>query len=177
MRRIVVTGSECTGKTALAGELAAWLNAPWLGESARQVAMALARPLTADDVGTIAVRHMTSEDALIERLHPPPSLMVLDTDLLSTVVYARHYYGVCPSWIADEAHARRADLYLLAGCDIPWVADGVRDRPHARDELHALFRDTLREFGAFTMEIDGQGAARLRNAMAAVRGWRAARPS
>ncbi len=176
MKRIVVTGSECTGKTTLAAELAAWLNVPWLGEAARQVAMEVGRPLAADDVGTIAARHMSSEDALVERMHPPPPLIVLDTDLLSTVVYARHYYGECPSWIVDEAIARRADLYLLATCDIPWTPDGVRDRPRQREELHALFRDTLREFSALALEVDGSGPRRLRNAMAAVRAWRAARP-
>mgnify|MGYP000592549471 CR=1 FL=1 len=28
-------------------------------------------------------------------------LLVLDTDLVSTVVYARHYYGHCPAWIEE----------------------------------------------------------------------------
>lgn len=172
MIRIVVTGSECTGKTTLARQLAAWLKAPALPEAARIVAESVARPLTADDVGTIARRHMSLEDALIHRSHPP--LVVLDTDLVSTVVYARHYYGRCERWIEDEAAARRATLYLLARPDVPWEPDGVRDRPTARTEMHAAFSDCLRKLGATVLEVDGLGPRRWQNTLAAVRGWRAA---
>lgn len=172
MIRIVVTGSECTGKTTLARQLAAWLKVPSLPEAARIVAESLARPLTADDVGTIANRHMSLEDALVHRTHPP--LVVLDTDLVSTVVYSRHYYGHCEPWIVEEAAARRAHLYLLALPDVPWQPDGVRDRPTARTEVHAAFRDYLRTLGATVLDIDGLGPRRWQHALAAVRGWRAA---
>lgn len=174
MIRIVVTGSECTGKTTLACQLATWLKVPSLPEASRLVAESLARPLTADDVGTIANRHMSLEDALVHRTHP--ALVVLDTDLVSTVVYSRHYYGHCEPWIVEEAAARRADLYLLAQPDVPWQPDGVRDRPAARAELHADFSRYLREIGATVLEVDGLGPRRWQNALAAVRGWRAAHP-
>ena len=36
MIRVVVTGSECTGKTTLAADLAARLSVPWVPEYARQ---------------------------------------------------------------------------------------------------------------------------------------------
>ncbi len=172
MKRIVVTGSECTGKSTLARQLAAWLKVPSLPEAARAVAEAVARPLTADDVGTIASRHMSQEDALVHRAHP--ALVVLDTDLVSTVVYAHHYYGACEAWITEEASARRGDLYLLAAPDLPWEADGVRDRPAARAELHAAFGERLRTMGARVLLVDGRGPLRLQRAMASVRGWRAA---
>ncbi len=173
MKRIVITGSECTGKTTLAAALASWLGVPWLAEASREVATALARPLTADDVGTIATRHMTAVDRLARERHP---LLVLDTDLVSTVTYARHYYGDAPSWIAEEALARRGDLYLLAHPDIPWVPDEVRDRPGpARAILHQAFVAQLAAIGATVIPIDGLGPARMARAMAAVRGWRAAR--
>ena len=174
MKRIVVTGSECTGKSTLARQLAAWLKVPSLTEASRAVAEAMARPLTADDVGTIASRHMAQEDALVHRARP--ALVVLDTDLVSTVVYARHYYGACAAWITEEASARRADLYLLCAPDLPWEADGVRDRPTARTELHAAFGAQLQAMGARVLPVDGRGPLRLQRATAAIRGWRAAMP-
>ena len=98
------------------------------------------------------------------------ALVVRDTDLVSTAVYARHYYGACPAWIEQAARARRGDLYLLLRPDVPWVADGLlRDRPEARVEMHVLFRDALAAAGAVVVEIGGGWDARLADAIAAVR--------
>lgn len=167
-RRIVVTGSECTGKTTLARALAERLGAPWLSEASRAHAEARAREgraLTVEDVEPIARRAIASED---EALRAAPPVLVLDTDLLSTVAYARHYYGACPAWVEAEARARRGALYLLCAPDLPWRADGVRDRPAARAAMHEHFRVVLREFGAEVIEISGVGPSREQAALAAV---------
>ena len=87
---------------------------------------------------------------------------------MSTVVYARHYYGSCPAWIEAEAQARRAALYLLCLPDLPWEADGVRDRPQTRTELFAMFRAQLGAMDAAYTVIGGEGAARTAAAIAAV---------
>ena len=68
---------------------------------------------------------------------------MLDTDLLSTVIYSRHYYRMVPAWVERQERARRADLYLLCDIDVPWIPDGIRDRPANREEMFALFRDAL----------------------------------
>ncbi len=52
--RVVVTGSESTGKTTLAAELAAALGTRWVPEFAREYARQAQRVLTADDVSPIA---------------------------------------------------------------------------------------------------------------------------
>ena len=75
-----------------------------------------------------------------ERAHQASRLLIQDTDLLSSVLYSRHYYGDCPHWIEVAFEKRPADLYLLADIDIPWVPDGgQRDRGHRREEMHELF--------------------------------------
>ena len=95
--------------------------------------------------------------------------MFLDTDLVSTVLYARHYYGACPSWIEEEARARRGDLYLLNHPDVAWVADGLqRDRATARDLMHRLFERTLREFEARVVDVRGPWPEREQRAAAEV---------
>lgn len=172
--RIVVTGVESTGKTTLARQLATALHTDWVPEFSRSYAEHVGRALTADDVEPIARGQIAREDAAIA-LTPAQRPLVFDTDLVSTTVYAEHYYGSTPPWILAVARGRLADLYLLCSVDLPWEADGVRDQPHGRAALYQRFADRLREFGATTVTVGGHGDARLAAARAAVRGWRAAR--
>ena len=167
--RIVITGPECTGKTTLAASLATAIGAPWVPEASRAYAGRVAREgrgLTARDVSPIARAQLAAEDAA---LAGAPALVVLDTDLLSTVAYAEHYFGLDVAWINEAARARRGDLYLLCAPDIPWEADGVRDRPAAREEMFALFQRVLRRSGANVTGVRGLGPARLDAALRAVR--------
>lgn len=178
--RIVVTGGESTGKTTLARQLAEALGAPWVPEFSREYAERIGRPLAAGDVEPIARGQMAAVDAAVMALRQraageaAPLLLVLDTDLVSTTVYADHYYGATPAWIMDAARERCADLYLLCAPDLPWEPDGVRDRPSARAEIHARFAERLRALGATVLPVSGAGESRLAVALAAVRGWRAA---
>ena len=92
-------------------------------------------------------------------------MIFLDTDLVSTVLYARHYYEACPSWIEQEARARRGDLYLLNHPDVAWEADGLqRYRGFERALMHDLFVRTLREFGARVVDVTGPWPDRWRRA-------------
>lgn len=140
-RRICLTGPESTGKSQLAQRAERELGATWVREYAREYAERLDRELTAEDVEPIA----HGEIANLERA--TGDLLILDTDLISTVVYARYYYGACPAWIEEEARRRRADLYLLLDTDIAWKADPVRDAGgEVREDLFDAFRATLDEF-------------------------------
>lgn len=165
-RDVVLIGPESSGKTTLAQEIAARLGAPWVPEAARRFVETDPTPLSAATVEPIARLAMALDDAArVDR----PAVLIHDTDLVSTVVYARHYYGDCPPWILREARARRAELYLLCLPDLPWEADGVRDRPAARAQLFAEFRETLEALGAAYTVIGGVGDARLDAALAAIR--------
>jgi NadR type nicotinamide-nucleotide adenylyltransferase len=170
--RLVVIGSESAGKSTLAAALATHFGAPLVSEYARSFAEGVGRPLTVHDVEPIATGQMRAEDEAIAAWSWPasdtPALVVLDTDLVSTVVYAHHYYGRCPAWIIDEAARRLGDLYLFLAPDVPWIHDGIRDRRDSRAELHALFHQWLTRFGATFREIEGTGDARLSAAVAIV---------
>lgn len=163
--RIVVTGSECTGKTTLARALARELGVPWVPEYARAYAAAQGRELDASDVEPIARGQMAAEDVA---LADATGLVVLDTDLVSTLVYARHYYGTPPPWLEAAARARLGALYLLCDIDLPWQPDGVRDRPRHRTQLHEAFMATLQACEARVALVRGVGDERLAVARRAV---------
>lgn len=166
MIKLVLTGSESTGKTQLAHRLGEHFRAPVAEEFVRDYAAERGGKLGFEDHGPIARGQIASEDAAIARAG---ELVILDTDLVSTVVYCEHYFGRCPVWIAQEARARAGDLYLLLATDIPWVADGVRDRGEQRDEMHDLFREKLREMALNYIEIAGSRKERFDNAVVAIK--------
>jgi nicotinamide riboside kinase len=95
--------------------------------------------------------------------------VVLDTDLVSTMVYSRHYYGDCPRWVEEDAARRLGDLYLLHHVDVAWVADGrQREQPERREELFERFRATLQGLGAPVSDVAGPWDARREGAVRAV---------
>ena len=159
---MVVTGSESTGKTTLATALARRFATTWSREYAREHLDAKGAPLDATDVEPIARGQIAAED---EAVRSASRVAVHDTDLISTVVYATHYYGRCPEWIERAAAERRSDLYLLCDIDVPWVADPQRDRADRRSEMHALFERALARFGCRVEVVRGDWAERERRAM------------
>jgi nicotinamide riboside kinase len=185
--RVCLIGPECTGKTTLAEELSRHFDAPWVPEFAREYAERVRRLLTYDDVEPIARGQIANEDAGVgsgewgvgdeaesshaaESSHTPhptahPPLLILDTDLISTVVYSRHYYGRCPEWIEAEAGKRKADLYFLTDIDVPWTSDGVRDTAAARAALHNQFANALANYGANFVTVSGDWEQRWKTAV------------
>ena len=168
MRRIVVTGSESTGKTTLARMLADRYGTVATPEFSREYADARKVPLDRHDVEAIAVGQIATEDRWMWRAQR--GLLFLDTDLFSTVVYGSHYYGSLEPWIERVAEERRGDLYLLLDIDVPWVHDTIRDRGAQRAEMHALFRGMLERYRLPYVTISGDWGERLQRALGAVGG-------
>ena len=166
MIRVVVTGSECTGKTSIAKALAEHYGTVWVPEFARRFVINKGAPPGYQDVAAIARGQIALED---EIARPAARLLIQDTDLLSTMLYSRHYYGDCPHWMEPAFEKRAADLYLLADIDIPWVADGEqRNRGHRREEMHELFRSALVDRDLTFTEIHGSRGDRLDEAVSVI---------
>jgi len=165
MIRVVFTGSESTGKSTLALAVANHYGVEVVPEFVRAFAEEKGVPIEFSDHGAIARGQMALEDEYIARAS---TLLVQDTDLLSTVVYCRHYFGRCPAWIEEAAERRRPDLYLLCETDVPWVADGVRDRGHMRDDMQRLFEDAVNTAKTASASLRGDAANRLAAAIGVI---------
>ena len=166
----MLIGPESTGKTRLANDLAIHYDIPWSPEYAREYVEGRKGPVEYSDVEAIGRGQKAVEDeARGTAARLGRRLVVLDTDLVSTAVYSRHYYGDCPEWIEREAGERLADLYLLLHVDVGWVADGSqREQPERRGELFERFRATLDELGAQVGEVRGTWRERERHAIECV---------
>lgn len=167
MKRIVVTGAECTGKTTLAQALSGYYGEPWTGEFVRQYVAELGRPLEQSDLEPIARGQLTLEDSATDQAS---RLVVHDTSIFSSILYANHYFGTQLDWVNEAFLRRDYALYLLCSPEgIPWEADpGQRESPQARATLHEKFKQGLAELKLPVVILKGNQEARFGEAVKAI---------
>ncbi len=171
-KRVLVCGPESTGKTTLTRDLAAHYGTVWVPEQARDYAEGL-DDLGYDDIAAIAARQMEAEEQAARRAN---RLLFCDTDLVTTEVYSREYFGRCPRFVERLADERRYDLTLLCDIDLPWVPDPHRTLGDRRPEFMARFRAELDSRRISYAMVQGTGPERLACAVeivdAALAGWK-----
>jgi nicotinamide riboside kinase len=70
-------------------------------------------------------------------------LLILDTHLLSNILWSQTLFGDCPDWIEQALLARHYDLHLLLSPEqVEWTDDGQRCQPRL-SERQAFFEQTL----------------------------------
>lgn len=174
--RVAIVGSESTGKTTLARALAERWKTAWVPEFARGYLEARgpvsgAAPgetaiCTLADMEPIGRGHLASEDHIAREAN---RVLFCDTDLTVTDVYSCEYFGATPEWVAAASReAGRYALTFLTGIDVPYEADALRDRPHARREMHEKFRAALAERGRAYLDLTGSHETRIALADAAI---------
>ncbi|MEQ8783540.1 MAG: ATP-binding protein [Roseibium album] len=164
---ICVTGTESTGKTTLARQLAAAYAAPLVPEVARDY-LAGRQGYHRDDVLAIARAQLAAEARLLESAG---ELLVVDTDLTVIQVWWEEKYGDLDPWLRAALEQRSPRRYLLNAPDLPWAFDPLRESPLDRPRLHQRYREIL-EQGPFPFgEIAGSGDRRLVRARRRVQAW------
>ncbi|MFQ3224060.1 MAG: NadR type nicotinamide-nucleotide adenylyltransferase [Lentimonas sp.] len=166
MKRIVITGAESTGKSTLAQALSGYYGEPWTDEFVRSYVKQLSGDLGAHDLEPIAAGQLALEDAALKTAQ---RLVIHDTNILSSIIYANYYFDAVLDGVNDCFLERDYSLYLLCLPDIPWVADeGQRESPEARDQLHALFKDSLDILQIPYVEVHGSEDERMMQAVHAI---------
>jgi HTH-type transcriptional regulator, transcriptional repressor of NAD biosynthesis genes len=165
VKKIVLFGPESTGKTTLAQQLAAHYHTVWVPEYSRTYQEVQGRPLGISDVVPIAQGQIRLEEEAFPQAHV---ILICDTDILETKVYSEVYNGACPQWLLDTIPQRLADLYLLTQVDLPWIPDGIRDRPDEREHMHTLFKQELLRLRLPFAEIWGSYQRRFIKAVEAI---------
>ncbi len=168
MRKVVVTGAECSGKSTLSEDLAEHYGVPWVPEMARQYLDGLAGPYGESDLLKIAELQVRTEDERQAESPLEAALLVCDTDLITIRIWGEEKYGRSDPWIVQQTVDRQYDLWLLCRPDIPWVYDPQRENPYDRDRLFAAYETTLKALGKPYVIIEGGREERLRQAVAAV---------
>ena len=165
MKKVVITGPECTGKTYLAKALANHYNTRWVPEFARDFLNNLDRPYVEEDLLEIAKGQLNLESQFEKEGSP---ILFYDTNLTVIIVWQQYKFGRCyPELIAKMNHCEY-DLHLLTKPDIPWVHDRQRENPEDRDELFEIYKHELDQNKLTYASIYGDFETRIKKAIDAV---------
>lgn len=136
VRKVVILGPESCGKTTLAQRLSEEINCPWVPEYGREYVdnfeqkyLSQNQEFSTLDISHIAAGQMLAEEKAAKNSN---SLIICDTDLITTQIWSEIYLGYCPDWIINESMNRKYDLYLVCPPNIPWVDDGTREMSDRR---------------------------------------------
>lgn len=165
IKKVVIIGPECTGKSELSVFLAEHFNTVWVAEYARGYLDNLTRPYEYHDLLTIAHGQLRLED---EWTNDANRVMFCDTNLYVIKVWSEFKYGKCDPEILNIIQSRKYDLYLLTYIDIAWEADPLREHPDRREELYHIYKKEMINQPVPFVEIKGERNERRKSAITAI---------
>lgn len=140
MKVLVLCGPESSGKSWLSGVIQAHFGGVVVAEYVRHFIEQERRDTCYADIPVIARGQLAWEDHAREQA---PELLILDTHLLSNMLWSQALFDDCPAWLEQALLARHYDLHLLLSPQgVGWVADGQRSQPELR-ERQLFFDDSL----------------------------------
>lgn len=157
VKKIVLLGSESTGKSTLAEKLAAHYQTVFVPEMAREV-IGHTNECSIEDLYQIA--QLQAKTITEKQLHANRFLFI-DTDFNITRSYAQflfHQDLQLPHWIEE---ASKADLYLFLETDCPYVQDGTRLNQEERSELSKAHKAQLKKAAITYRTISGKWKERF----------------
>lgn len=178
-RKITVMGSESTGTTTLANDLATALGVPCVPEIGRTVSwelMAEAGSMEqvewrAEHFWRILSEHSEAEEAARHQvadkmLGKSGAVFVADTDALATVAWWERYLGDVPDAVVQFSKTRLADMYLItSSTNVGFHQDGLRDGEGLRDSMHQRFVALAEESSKPFLVVEGSRDLRLQTAI------------
>jgi len=183
LKKIVIIGPECTGKTTLCEQLAQHYNASWCPEYAREYLLNHGKKYDFDDLLTIAKGQIKLEEESIQsaigndllsrsnsKNHSDSFPLFIDTDMYVMKVWSEFVFGKCHPYILYQLTERKYDLYLLCDIDLPWVEDELREYPDlkTREKLYHIYKKLMENQTIPWLEIKGNTKERLQKAIRAV---------
>jgi nicotinamide riboside kinase len=165
--RVAIVGAESTGKSWLARELTATLQArgeraQWVPETLRTWCEREGRTPLPHEQWPIAQAQAEAVMAIAE------GTVIADTTPLVTAVYSHQLFADESLYPMALEHQRQYQMTLVTGLDIAWEAQWLRDHPAARGHIDTRVRQALERAGIGYRVVYGQGLDRLNNALLAL---------
>ena len=159
--KIVILGTESTGKTTLTKQLSQHYNCGFVSEAAREI-IPNSNAFIYADLHLVAKEHAGRIDAAVRG---PSPLVIIDTDVHTTKSYSKFIFGKELAESSEIYNSNRAVLYLYLNNDVPHSQDGTRLNETDRNLLDISHREVLRENNIDFIEITGNWNERFEKAV------------
>lgn len=159
--KVVILGTESTGKTTLSERLAQYFNCTSVTEIARDL-IENSNTFEFDDLHLVATEHAKRIDTAILGKSP---LIIIDTDIHITKSYANFVFNKALEVENEIYNSNKADLYLYLNNDVKFVQDGTRLSESDRDLLDLSHRKILTQHNIDIVEITGDWEQRFEQAV------------
>jgi HTH-type transcriptional repressor of NAD biosynthesis genes len=161
LRKVVLLGTESTGKSTLTEKLAGYFNTGFVPEMAREI-LEKTEDCRPKHLTQIAELHAKE---ILKRSEKTDRLLFIDTDINITRSYSKYLFHVplyVPEWIEE---ANNAHLYLFLEQDCEFVQDGTRLSDEERKKLSLFHKEQLKETGISYFSIHGNWDERFKKAI------------
>jgi HTH-type transcriptional regulator, transcriptional repressor of NAD biosynthesis genes len=159
--KVVLLGTECTGKTTLTKRLSEYFKCSMVLEAARDL-IPNSNDFSMEDLELVATEHARR---IMTALKGPSPLLVIDTDIHTTISYADFTFQKVLN-VSDALYQlNSANLYLYLNNDVEFVQDGTRLSEIDRNRLDVSHRRVLNKRGIDLVEIHGSWDMRFEMAV------------
>jgi HTH-type transcriptional repressor of NAD biosynthesis genes len=163
--KVVVLGTESTGKTTLTQQLAKHFNCSSVNEAGRDL-IANSNSFEFDDLYLVATEQAKRIDMAVLEQSP---LIIIDTDIHITKSYANFIFDKTLEAESKTYNSNKADLYLYLNNDVGYVQDGTRLSENDRNLLDISHRNILQQHNIDITEITGDWEQRFDKAVTTIK--------
>lgn len=151
-KKIVLLGTESTGKTTLTDYLCSQIQGAIAVYEAGRDIVGQSEQVTSEDITNILAEHTRRIHAAEQTLAP---FIIIDTDWQITLSYSRFFLHTAPPISDDIRRTHKANLYLYLNAEAPYIQDGTRLPLDLRNALDLSHRAVLEEMQTHFIEITG----------------------
>jgi len=162
--KVVILGTESTGKTTLTEQLARHYNCSFVLEAGRDL-IPDSTNFTFDDLLMVGREHAKR---ITEAILGGSPLVIIDTDIHITESYAKFVFNTSLQVDSAIYAINNANLYLYLNNDVPYYQDGTRLNNSDRDLLDISHRETLKAHRINLVEITGSWQKRFEQAVSEI---------